>query len=165
MRSSPSTAKRMSLIRQRLRASAVRARSSSSSSAIRRVIELRGADGSDECMRSLLVDRLGEQRRHRGAFGRLFEGEPDREGRADADVALGSDRAVMALDDLAAQREADAGPRIGARSMQPLEGSEDAGGVLLIESDPVVPVSYTHLRAHETGRNLVCRLLLEKKKK
>ena len=29
----------------------------------------------------------------------------------------------------------------------------------------VHPVSYTHLRAHETGRNLVCRLLLEKKKK
>ena len=27
-----------------------------------------------------------------------------------------------------------------------------------------VAVSYTHLRAHETGRNLVCRLLLEKKK-
>src|SRR5678809_1677177 len=24
-----------------------------------------------------------------------------------------------------------------------------------------IPVSYTHLRAHETGRNLVCRLLLE----
>ena len=29
----------------------------------------------------------------------------------------------------------------------------------------VEPVSYTHLRAHETGRNLVCRLLLEKKKR
>eukprot|EP00828_Plagiopyla_frontata_P010703 TRINITY_DN1575_c0_g1_i9.p1 TRINITY_DN1575_c0_g1~~TRINITY_DN1575_c0_g1_i9.p1 ORF type:complete len:111 (+),score=13.92 TRINITY_DN1575_c0_g1_i9:158-490(+) len=29
---------------------------------------------------------------------------------------------------------------------------------------PIIPVSYTHLRAHETGRNLVCRLLLEKKK-
>ena len=28
----------------------------------------------------------------------------------------------------------------------------------------ISPVSYTHLRAHETGRNLVCRLLLEKKK-
>ena len=27
-----------------------------------------------------------------------------------------------------------------------------------------VPVSYTHLRAHETLMNLVCRLLLEKKK-
>src|SRR5678809_1671474 len=26
----------------------------------------------------------------------------------------------------------------------------------------VKSVSYTHLRAHETGRNLVCRLLLEK---
>ena len=26
------------------------------------------------------------------------------------------------------------------------------------------PVCYTHLRAHETGRNIVCRLLLEKKK-
>ena len=31
--------------------------------------------------------------------------------------------------------------------------------------DKTKPVSYTHLRAHETGRNLVCRLLLEKKKK
>src|SRR5674476_331214 len=29
----------------------------------------------------------------------------------------------------------------------------------------IITVSYTHLRAHETGRNLVCRLLLEKKKK
>ena len=26
------------------------------------------------------------------------------------------------------------------------------------------PVSYTHLRAHETYQDLVCRLLLEKKK-
>src|SRR5665811_2440680 len=29
----------------------------------------------------------------------------------------------------------------------------------------VCPVSYTHLRAHETVLDLVCRLLLEKKKK
>src|SRR5665647_1121950 len=29
----------------------------------------------------------------------------------------------------------------------------------------VIPVSYTHLRAHETDSYLVCRLLLEKKKK
>ena len=28
----------------------------------------------------------------------------------------------------------------------------------------VQPVSYTHLRAHETVLDLVCRLLLEKKK-
>ena len=35
--------------------------------------------------------------------------------------------------------------------------------VLINPSGRFVPVSYTHLRAHETGRNLVCRLLLEKK--
>ena len=29
---------------------------------------------------------------------------------------------------------------------------------------PGIPVSYTHLRAHETVLDLVCRLLLEKKK-
>src|SRR5450756_3176331 len=29
---------------------------------------------------------------------------------------------------------------------------------------PFNPVSYTHLRAHETRHDLVCRLLLEKKK-
>src|SRR5450756_2158871 len=27
----------------------------------------------------------------------------------------------------------------------------------------IIPVSYTHLRAHETRHDLVCRLLLEKK--
>ena len=31
-------------------------------------------------------------------------------------------------------------------------------------SADVIAVSYTHLRAHETLRYLVCRLLLEKKK-
>src|SRR5665648_1097331 len=30
--------------------------------------------------------------------------------------------------------------------------------------DSITPVSYTHLRAHETRHDLVCRLLLEKKK-
>ena len=44
--------------------------------------------------------------------------------------------------------------------------------VLVVDDEKIIvkgltfsPVSYTHLRAHETGRNLVCRLLLEKKKK
>ena len=32
------------------------------------------------------------------------------------------------------------------------------------KSVPCIPVSYTHLRAHETPEHLVCRLLLEKKK-
>ena len=35
----------------------------------------------------------------------------------------------------------------------------------IVEDLPVEPVSYTHLRAHETRHDLVCRLLLEKKKK
>src|SRR5665647_1035946 len=34
-----------------------------------------------------------------------------------------------------------------------------------IEQVSIIPVSYTHLRAHETDSYLVCRLLLEKKKK
>src|SRR5660398_243347 len=36
---------------------------------------------------------------------------------------------------------------------------------LLTTGASFLPVSYTHLRAHETKANLVCRLLLEKKKK
>src|SRR5678809_145900 len=44
-----------------------------------------------------------------------------------------------------------------------LSGKDDAPRYTV--HDPMCPVSYTHLRAHETGRNLVCRLLLEKKKK
>ena len=32
-----------------------------------------------------------------------------------------------------------------------------------VQTDQSRPVSYTHLRAHETKANLVCRLLLEKK--
>ena len=34
----------------------------------------------------------------------------------------------------------------------------------IIEVVNMCPVSYTHLRAHETPEHLVCRLLLEKKK-
>src|SRR5665648_993322 len=37
-----------------------------------------------------------------------------------------------------------------------------AGGFLGLHV--IEPVSYTHLRAHETRHDLVCRLLLEKKK-
>src|SRR5678816_4727308 len=34
-----------------------------------------------------------------------------------------------------------------------------------VTKEGVIAVSYTHLRAHETPEHLVCRLLLEKKKK
>eukprot|EP00831_Metopus_contortus_P012398 TRINITY_DN14994_c0_g1_i1.p1 TRINITY_DN14994_c0_g1~~TRINITY_DN14994_c0_g1_i1.p1 ORF type:complete len:173 (-),score=39.11 TRINITY_DN14994_c0_g1_i1:31-549(-) len=36
--------------------------------------------------------------------------------------------------------------------------------VSAMRDTPCTPVSYTHLRAHETSLHLVCRLLLEKKK-
>src|SRR5665648_1114182 len=41
------------------------------------------------------------------------------------------------------------------------------GGILTVSVGHCNPeaVSYTHLRAHETRHDLVCRLLLEKKKK
>src|SRR5674476_926227 len=35
--------------------------------------------------------------------------------------------------------------------------------LIAFDKTEIMAVSYTHLRAHETGRNLVCRLLLEKK--
>eukprot|EP00658_Telonema_sp_P-2_P064792 TRINITY_DN5409_c0_g1_i1.p1 TRINITY_DN5409_c0_g1~~TRINITY_DN5409_c0_g1_i1.p1 ORF type:complete len:108 (-),score=13.69 TRINITY_DN5409_c0_g1_i1:115-438(-) len=46
-------------------------------------------------------------------------------------------------------------------------GSKEAHDVSLHASliASLAPVSYTHLRAHETPEHLVCRLLLEKKKK
>ena len=39
-----------------------------------------------------------------------------------------------------------------------------AGDVFETQNVSTTTVSYTHLRAHETRGNLVCRLLLEKKK-
>eukprot|EP00658_Telonema_sp_P-2_P065814 TRINITY_DN54982_c0_g1_i1.p1 TRINITY_DN54982_c0_g1~~TRINITY_DN54982_c0_g1_i1.p1 ORF type:complete len:604 (+),score=142.89 TRINITY_DN54982_c0_g1_i1:146-1957(+) len=46
-----------------------------------------------------------------------------------------------------------------------LENVVNHFSALLNVSPPPGPVSYTHLRAHETPEHLVCRLLLEKKKK
>ena len=45
-----------------------------------------------------------------------------------------------------------------------IEGEEDIIQELAGGETIMVPVSYTHLRAHETDSYLVCRLLLEKKK-
>ena len=50
---------------------------------------------------------------------------------------------------------------IGGIAVNGAIGNHDAGFLRRIGRPSV---SYTHLRAHETGRNLVCRLLLEKKK-
>ena len=46
------------------------------------------------------------------------------------------------------------------------KGEEILEFVIKIASgEAITPVSYTHLRAHETVLDLVCRLLLEKKNK
>ena len=42
---------------------------------------------------------------------------------------------------------------------------ENALELMNRELDGALTVSYTHLRAHETVLDLVCRLLLEKKKR
>ena len=42
-------------------------------------------------------------------------------------------------------------------------GREQANAILGTIMTKIFPVSYTHLRAHETVLDLVCRLLLEKK--
>eukprot|EP00658_Telonema_sp_P-2_P060845 TRINITY_DN49655_c0_g1_i1.p1 TRINITY_DN49655_c0_g1~~TRINITY_DN49655_c0_g1_i1.p1 ORF type:complete len:131 (+),score=25.84 TRINITY_DN49655_c0_g1_i1:138-530(+) len=52
------------------------------------------------------------------------------------------------------------GFQLGSRSRTPLRKQTGA-----IPPPAPGPVSYTHLRAHETPEHLVCRLLLEKKKK
>ena len=48
---------------------------------------------------------------------------------------------------------------ISAETTEPKNKSELKPALLQL-----LPVSYTHLRAHETEADLVCRLLLEKKK-
>jgi len=45
-----------------------------------------------------------------------------------------------------------------------IQGIVDGLRAVAEQKDPVGAVSYTHLRAHETVLDLVCRLLLEKKK-
>ena len=45
-----------------------------------------------------------------------------------------------------------------------VEGVRSRGGKVVLHGDSFPAVSYTHLRAHETRHDLVCRLLLEKKK-
>mgnify|MGYP003381456070 CR=1 FL=1 len=55
--------------------------------------------------------------------------------------------------------------RVLAYEPYPDQAFVSANGVELVDMDTLLaPVSYTHLRAHETVLDLVCRLLLEKKK-
>eukprot|EP00658_Telonema_sp_P-2_P002890 TRINITY_DN11064_c0_g1_i9.p1 TRINITY_DN11064_c0_g1~~TRINITY_DN11064_c0_g1_i9.p1 ORF type:complete len:131 (-),score=47.50 TRINITY_DN11064_c0_g1_i9:23-415(-) len=57
--------------------------------------------------------------------------------------------------------------KLGANLAQWVDGNlvVTMPDVVTPEDFQTMPVSYTHLRAHETPEHLVCRLLLEKKKK
>ena len=52
----------------------------------------------------------------------------------------------------------------GGKGIVSLFGAKLAFGEFAQQVIPLAAVSYTHLRAHETVLDLVCRLLLEKKK-
>src|SRR5450756_3054741 len=56
------------------------------------------------------------------------------------------------------------GERVVGQEAFPGDGEPVPGVVGPHAADEQGPVSYTHLRAHETRHELVCRLLLEKKK-
>src|SRR5450756_2755298 len=58
-----------------------------------------------------------------------------------------------------------AGPLLKQSSDITMTGLNPDCSLPLVGSSDAYPVSYTHLRAHETRHDLVCRLLLEKKKK
>ena len=62
------------------------------------------------------------------------------------------------------KRQAEVSEKIGTERRVDVHGRVDAGVHLLLDEGGVEAVSYTHLRAHETVLDLVCRLLLEKKK-
>ena len=53
---------------------------------------------------------------------------------------------------------------ISIKTPEEIEKMRIAGRLAGEVLDYIEPVSYTHLRAHETVLDLVCRLLLEKKK-
>src|SRR5665811_1979073 len=69
--------------------------------------------------------------------------------------ALGVERVV--------QIDTTCGPGFGFEHFKAYDFLRDKEVVLTFDDGPW-PVSYTHLRAHETVLDLVCRLLLEKKK-
>eukprot|EP00658_Telonema_sp_P-2_P009772 TRINITY_DN13629_c0_g1_i1.p1 TRINITY_DN13629_c0_g1~~TRINITY_DN13629_c0_g1_i1.p1 ORF type:complete len:165 (-),score=62.06 TRINITY_DN13629_c0_g1_i1:23-517(-) len=71
---------------------------------------------------------------------------------------------VRELDDAVREAERVAEKLRGAGKQEEAASTEEVVAKLKELRGDVKPVSYTHLRAHETPEHLVCRLLLEKKK-
>src|SRR5262252_6044669 len=72
---------------------------------------------------------------------RLRKCPPDRSPFARAGSRVDPDVAAVEVDDLAAQGQADAGPRVGLARVQPLEDHEYPLGVGRGDADPVVAAS------------------------
>ena len=72
------------------------------------------------------------------------------------------DRSSAASDVYKRQADDHASLAVGAGARRFRTGA--AAGGQQGDADAIKAVSYTHLRAHETVLDLVCRLLLEKKK-
>ena len=72
------------------------------------------------------------------------------------------DRSSAASDVYKRQGIAKAAIRAGEQLLQAIVANADIRANFGVQRP--APVSYTHLRAHETVLDLVCRLLLEKKK-
>src|SRR5665213_1308204 len=79
-------------------------------------------------------------------------------------VDLGSVEAILPPEEQVPGEEYTHGTRIRVYVTSVSKGLKGPS-ITVSRTHPALAVSYTHLRAHETGRNLVCRLLLEKKKK
>src|SRR6266545_545408 len=69
---------------------------------------------------------------------RLFERQSDNECGALSRRASGRDAAPVTIGDLAANGQADAGPLVGAATVQPLEKNEDAVEIFLVETNAVI---------------------------
>src|SRR3989339_233207 len=84
------------------------------------------------------------------------ERQQDAEGGALSRRSPGLDAAAVALDDLAADRQADAAPLVLAPAVQPLEHAEDPLRIFVLEADAVVreaelAVRAGHLRRQEAS--------------
>src|SRR5659263_225327 len=109
----------------------------------------------------------GERRAHRGADRAHPGGAAAARRHALVDAPHGGRQRPLAVDGLA--RLADLRPAAAPRrAREALQGSavrREGARHRRPLPRPAGAVSYTHLRAHETRHDLVCRLLLEKKKK
>ena len=104
------------------------------------------------------VEMLAQHLITRPVFDALFGGY---DFAATNPVAQAMERMLAVLDEHALDNENASLEKFYASVRARVEGVDNAEGRqrIIIE-----PVSYTHLRAHETPEHLVCRLLLEKKK-